>query len=319
MRKYIFRRLALFIPSLIGASIGIFVLLRVIPGDVAAVILSGPSGEASFTREQVEELRHELGLDRPIAMQYVDWVWGLVRLDMGTSFRDNYPVARTLSERFPRTLQLTAMTLVVIVAIAIPVGILAALKQDTWLDYILRGIAIIGLAAPSFWVGLIVVLVLSRYFNYLPPLGFVDLWDDPVVGFQQLIFPAVALGFSTNGLLLRITRAQLLEVLREDYIRTARAKGLRERLVVLRHAVRNALLPVVTIGGFLVAGLLSGSVAIELIFGIPGMGQALITAIRLRDLPVVEVFVMFVVLLYLVINLVIDISYALLDPRIRYE
>lgn len=319
MRKYIFRRLALFIPSLIGASIGIFVLLRVIPGDVAAVILSGPSGEASFTREQVEELRHELGLDRSIAVQYLDWVWGLVRLDMGTSFRDNYPVARTLKERFPRTLQLTVMTLVVIVGIAIPVGILAALKQDTWLDYALRGVAIIGLAAPSFWVGLIVVLVLSRYFDYLPPLGFVNLWDNPVVGFQQLIFPALALGFSTNGLLLRITRAQLLEVLREDYIRTARAKGLRERLVVLRHAVRNALLPVVTIGGFLVAGLLSGSVAIELIFGIPGMGQALITAIRLRDLPVVEVFVMFVVLLYLVINLVIDISYALLDPRIRYD
>ncbi len=319
MRKYIIRRLALFIPSLIGASIGIFVLLRVIPGDVAAVILSGPSGEASFTREQVEDLRHELGLDRPIAVQYLDWVWGMVRLDMGTSFQDNYPVARTLKERFPRTLQLTVMTLVVIVGIAIPVGILAALKQDTWLDYALRGMAIIGLAAPSFWVGLIVVLVLSRYFDYLPPLGFVDLWDNPVVGFQQLIFPALALGFSTNGLLLRITRAQLLEVLREDYIRTARAKGLRERLVVLRHAVRNALLPVVTIGGFLVAGLLSGSVAIELIFGIPGMGQALITAIRLRDLPVVEVFVMFVVLLYLVINLVIDISYALLDPRIRYE
>ncbi len=319
MRKYIIRRLALFIPSLIGASIGIFVLLRVIPGDVAAVILSGPSGEASFTREQVEDLRHELGLDRPIAVQYLDWVWGMVRLDMGTSFQDNYPVARTLKERFPRTLQLTVMTLVVIVGIAIPVGILAALKQDTWLDYALRGMAIIGLAAPSFWVGLIVVLLRSRYFDYLPPLGFVDLWDNPVVGFQQLIFPALALGFSTNGLLLRITRAQLLEVLREDYIRTARAKGLRERLVVLRHAVRNALLPVVTIGGFLVAGLLSGSVAIELIFGIPGMGQALITAIRLRDLPVVEVFVMFVVLLYLVINLVIDISYALLDPRIRYE
>ncbi len=319
MRQYIIRRLLLFIPSIIGASLGIFLLMRIIPGDVAALILSGDSGESDYTQEEVEELRHELGLDKNVLVQYGDWMWGMMRLDMGTSFLDNYPVSQTLRERFPRTLQLGALTLAVILIIAVPIGILAALKQDTFVDYILRGVAIVGLAAPSFWVGLMVVLILSKWFNYFPPLGFVNLWDDPVVGIQQLIFPAVALGFAINGLLLRITRAQLLEVLREDYVRTARAKGLRERAVVMRHAVRNAMLPVVTVMGFLVAGLLSGSVAIELIFGIPGMGQTLIQAVRLRDLPIVEGFVLFVVVLYLVINLVIDISYAWLDPRVRYD
>ena len=319
MRQYIIRRILLFFPSLIGASLAIFILLRIIPGDVAAVILAGDSGESDYTREEVEELRHELGLDKNIMLQYRDWMWGVIRLDMGTSFLDNYPVADTLKQRLPRTLQLAGLTLVVILGIAIPIGIIAALKRDTWVDYILRGIAILGLAAPSFWVALMLVLIISKYFNYFPPLGFVNLWDEPTVSFQQLIFPAAALGFATNGLLLRITRAQLLEVLHEDYIRTARAKGLRERVVVLRHAVRNSLLPVVTIGGFLVAGLLSGSVAIELIFGIPGMGQTLIQAVRIRDLPIVEVFVLFVVLVYLVLNLIIDISYAWLDPRVRFD
>ncbi len=319
MYKYIIRRLLLFVSSLLGVSLAIFLLLRIIPGDVAAVLLAGPTGEADYTQADLIELRETLGLDKPIPVQYGIWMWNMTRGDFGDSFVEQRPVRDMVMERFPVTIELAAFTLIIIVGIAVPVGIIAALKQDTMTDYVLRGIAILGLAAPSFWIGLMVILFLSIVFGWLPPIGFYHLWDDPAKSFQQLIFPSLALGFAINGLLLRMTRAQLLEVLREDYIRTARAKGLREQAVVLRHALRNALIPVVTVGGFLVAGLLSGSVAIELIFNLPGMGRTLITAVNTRDFPVIEIFVLFVALLYLSINLLIDLSYAWLDPRIRYE
>ena len=319
MTNYTVRRLLLFIPSLVGVSIAIFLLLRIVPRDVATVILEGPSGEASYTQEEVEELRRKLGLDKAIPLQYIDWISNLVTGDLGTSFASRRPVSEEFRRQFPVTLQLAIFTMIIVTLIAVPIGILAAVKRDSWADYILRGFGILGLAAPSFFVGLILVLVLSRYFGWLPPLGFTNLWDDPFTGFQQLIFPALALGFATNGLLLRMTRNQLLEVLREDYVRTARAKGLRESSVVLRHALRNSLLPVVTVGGLQIGALFSGAVIIEGIFNLPRVGRGLIQGVFTRDLPLIEAYVMYFAVIALGANLIVDLSYAWLDPRIKFE
>ena len=206
MQKYIARRLLLFIPTLVGVSIAIFFLLRVIPGDVAQVILAGPGGEASYTLQEVEELRESLGLNDPLYLQYVHWGSALLRGDLGTSFATRRPIAQELKRQLPVTLQLGFFTMVVVSLIAIPIGVLAAVKQDSVVDYVLRGIAILGLAAPTFFVGMVVVLVMSRYLGWLPPLGYAHIWNEPFKGFQQLIFPALALGFSSNGLLLRMTR-----------------------------------------------------------------------------------------------------------------
>ena len=319
MRKYIARRILLFIPTLAGVSIGVFLLLRVIPGDVAQVILAGPSGEASYTLQDVEQLREKLGLNDPLYLQYGNWVSDLVRGDLGTSFATRRPIAQELKRQFPVTLQLAFFTMVVVSLIAIPIGVLAAVKQGSAADYIRRGIAILGLAAPTFFVGLVVVLVVSRYIGWLPPLGYVHIWDQPFKGFQQLIFPALVLGFSSNGLLLRMTRTQLLEVLREDYVRTARSKGLSENVVTVRHAMRNALLPVVTVGGLQLGGLFTGAVIVETIFNLPGIGRGLIQGVFSRDLPLIEAYIMYFAVVALVANLLVDLTYAWLDPRIRYE
>ena len=319
MRKYIARRILLFIPTLAGVSIGIFLLLRVIPGDVAQVILAGPSGEASYTLQDVEELREKLGLNDPLYLQYGNWVSDLVRGDLGTSFATRRPISQELKRQFPVTLQLAFFTMVVVSLIAIPIGVLAAVKQDSAADYILRGIAILGMAAPTFFVGLVVVLVVSRYIGWLPPLGYAHIWDQPFKSFQQLIFPALVLGFSSHGLLLRMTRTQLLEVLREDYVRTARSKGLSENVVTVRHALRNALLPVVTVGGLQLGGLFTGAVIVETIFNLPGIGRGLIQGVFSRDLPLIEAYIMYFTVVALVANLLVDLTYAWLDPRIRYE
>lgn len=318
MRKYVLRRLFLFVPTLVGVSIAVFVLMRIIPGDIAALILSGPSGELTYTQEDVEELREQMGLNQPIYVQYTAWMWEFIRGDLGRSFVTKREIADQIKRQMPITVQLAMFSLVVISIISIPIGVLAAVRQDSFVDYILRGFAILGLAMPSFFVALLVVLFLSVVFNWSTPLGFVHLWEEPTKSFQQLIFPAIALGFASSGLLVRMTRAQLLEVLREDYVRTARAKGLGEKAVVLRHAVRNALLPVITIGGTQIGFLFSGTVIIETIFNLPGVGRGLITALNSRDLPAIQVYIMYFAMIALVANLIVDLTYAWLDPRIRY-
>ena len=318
MRKYILRRVLLFVPTLLGVALVIFILLRILPGDVAVQILAGPNGEAEYTQEDVDNLRERLGLNDPVHVQFVKWVWDFARGDLGHSFATNRPVWGELKRQFPVTLQLAFLTAIVVTSIAIPIGIIAAVKQDGWLDYILRTFAIVGLAMPSFFVGLLVILGLSVYVGWLPPVGFTSLWQDPVTSVQQLLLPAVALGFSSNGLLLRITRTQLLEVLREDYVRTARAKGLTERVVIMKHAVRNALLPVVTVGGTQIGFLFSGTIVIETLFNLPGLGRGLINALNTRDLPVIQIYIMYFALVALVANLIVDLTYAWLDPRIRY-
>ena len=310
--------MVLFVPTLLGVSIAIFTLLRVIPGDVAALMLGGAEGEGSYTQEDLERVREQLGLNDPIYVQYGTWIWQLVRFDLGDSIALGRPIAGELKRQFPITLQLAIFTAIIVALIAIPVGVLAAVKQDTWIDYILRSIAVIGLAAPSFFIGMLIILGLSLYFRWIPPIAFVNLWDNPTVAFQQLIFPAVALGFASQGLLLRMTRTQLLEVLREDFVRTARAKGLAERAVIMRHGVRNALLPVVTIAGVQIGFLFSGTVVIETVFNVPGIGRGLIQAMFIRDLPMIQAYIMYFALVALTANFLVDLTYAWLDPRIRY-
>lgn len=318
MTTYIIRRIILFFPTLLGVSIAIFVLMRVIPGDVAALILAGPEGEGTYTLEDLENLREQMGLNDPIYVQYGRWTWDLVRGDLGDSIALGRPIAGEIKRQFPITLQLAFFTAIVVTIIAIPVGILAAVKQDTWIDYILRSIAVVGLAAPSFFIGMLIILGLSTQLRWIPPVIFTSLWDDPFTSLQQLFFPAIALGFASQGLLLRITRTQLLEVLREDYVRTARAKGLADRAVIGRHALRNALLPVVTIAGVQIGFLFSGTIVIETLFNIPGIGRGLIRAITIRDLPMIQAYVMYFALIALITNLLVDMTYAWLDPRIRY-
>jgi peptide/nickel transport system permease protein len=297
----------------------IFLLLRIIPGDVAHAVLAGPSGEGSYSEEDVQQLRQRLGLDKPLYVQYVDWMWRLVHGDLGESVYGRRPISGEIARQLPVTLQLGVLSIIIVWMISIPIGVLAAVKQDSWPDYALRGIAIAGLAMPSFFVGLLVVLLLSLVFQWSPPPGFLSLWQSPSVSFQQLIFPALAIGFSSNGTMLRMMRTQLLEVLREDYVRTAHAKGLSSRAVVASHAVRNALLPVVTIGGGQIGAIFSGTVVIENIFSIPGIGRGLVEGMFQRDLPMVQAYVMYFAVVALVINLIIDLTYAWLDPRIRYS
>ena len=319
MKKYIARRILLFVPTLLGVAVVIFLLLRVLPGDPAEKILAGPYGEGTFTQEDVERLREQLGLDKPIHEQFASWILDLVKGDLGYSVARGRPVADELKRQFPVSLQLGLLSIALIWSIAIPIGVLAAVRQDSWVDYVFRGIAIMGLAMPTFFVGLLVILVLSRFFNWLPPFAFTHIWDSPSTAIQQLIFPAIALGFSTAGTLLRMTRTQLLEVLREDYIRTARSKGLSQGAVTWRHAVSNSLLPVVTIAGTQIGLIFSGTIVIERIFNIPGVGRGLLEALSTRDLLMIQTYVMYFAFIALAANLLVDLTYAWLDPRIRYD
>ena len=319
MRKYVARRLFLFIPTIIGISIAIFALMRVIPGDIAIIILSGPDGELAYTQEDLDEFRETYGLNAPIYTQYFNWMWDFARGDLGDSIVHGRPIMGELQRQFPVTLQFALLAGIFVVVLSVPIGIVAAVKQDGFADYILRGLAIMGLATPSFFVALLIILFLSTQFRWTPPLPFVDFWDDPSRNFQQLIFPAIALGLSSSGLIMRLTRAQLLEVLREDYVRTARAKGLAERAVIFRHAVRNSLLPVVTIAGTQIGFLFSGTVLIETIFNLPGIGRGLIQAVNGRDLPAIQIYIMYFGMIALVANLLVDVTYAWLDPRIKYS
>ena len=319
MRTYIIKRLLLFIPTIIFVSMALFAILRILPGDVAAVIIQAGDPEVTITEEERLRVTEQLGLDRPIYVQYFDWIWGVLRFDMGDSFLLNRPVIEFVKNQVPVTLQVAFFSAILVSIVSIPIGVLAAVYQDRWPDYFLRGFAIVGLAMPSFFIALLTVLILSRYFHWLPPFGFVHMWENPWVSFQQLIFPALAIGFHSSGTMMRMTRGQMLEVLRDDYIRTARAKGLAERTVIVKHALRNALLPVVTLFGFQVAFLLGGTVVIEIIFAIPGMGQQLIEATLLRDFPIVQTYVLYIAIIAMTANLLVDLTYAWLDPRIQYS
>ena len=317
MQQYVVRRLLAIIPLMIGVPIVIFFVMRVLPGDVAAVIASRGDLETPPTQEQIEAVRIRLDLDRNIFLQYGDWVWDAVRFDLGESYFKERSVRDDIIRKLPVTIELGLLSILIAWIIALPVGIISAVKQDSVWDYVGRIFSISGLAVPTFWAGILTILILSRYFSWLPPLGYREFFEDPQGNLLQLIFPALALGWTLSATAARMTRSSMLEVLREDYIRTARSKGLKEAVVILRHALRNALIPVITLAGFMISLVIGGTVIIESIFSLPGMGLYLVQAIEIRDFPVIQGVVLLIAFAFAIVNLVVDLLYGFIDPRIR--
>jgi peptide/nickel transport system permease protein len=315
MHKYVIRRLLLSVPVLLLSSLIVFGLMRVMPGD-ALTALMGESGNVSA--KDLQKLRKELGLDRPYHEQYAIWVWQMVSLNPGYSIFTNEPIPVALKKAIPVTLELAALAIVLGLTIAIPVGVLSATRQDTLSDYAGRVVAVSGLSMPEFWLGTLVITFAAIWFNWIPPIGYARLWDAPWRNLQQFILPAAILGFRLSAATMRMTRSTVLEVLREDYVRTAWAKGLSGKIVVYKHALKNALIPVVTIVGGQLGTLLAGTVVIETIFALPGMGRLTVEAILYRDYPIVQTNVMLVAATLVTLNLIVDLTYAWLDPRIRY-
>jgi peptide/nickel transport system permease protein len=317
MRTYILRRIVLMIPTLLGAVTLIFLIMRLLPGDVALYIL-GSDESSEMNREALQRIRSELGLDQPLIVQYGEWIWKALRFDFGNSYWTRQPVLDELGRRYPMTANLAILSLILGTLIAIPIGVLSAVRQDTMVDYAARIFSIAGLSVPSFWLAILIILGLVHYFKWLPPLDYAPFWVDPWLNFKQLVFPALATGYRLSAIGARMTRSSILEVLREDYVRTARAKGVQERVVVLRHALKNALLPVITIIGIELLVLFGGLVVVETVFTIPGIGRFLVDAITHRDYPSIQALVFVFSAFVLVINLLVDIVYGVLDPRIRY-
>ncbi|HEY5725891.1 MAG TPA: ABC transporter permease [Methylomirabilota bacterium] len=318
MRTYLTKRLLLMIPTLLGVAAVVFVIMRVIPGDVTLLILGGDQ-TGRIDPKQVAAMRHELGLDQSLAVQFGQWLWGVLRLDFGNSLWTGQPVIEEVLIRLPLSLEVAILATIVSVLLAIPLGMLAAVRQDTWVDYGIRVLSIGGQAIPSFWVGILVILFLVIYFGWGPPLEFTPPWVDPWANFQQLVWPVATIGYRYAAVTTRMTRSTVLEVLREDYIRTAWAKGLRARAVVIRHALKNAMLPVITLIGTEFAFLIGGLVVTETVFTLNGVGRFVVDAVAHRDYPVVQALVFLIALCFVVVNLLIDLTYAWLDPRIRYH
>jgi peptide/nickel transport system permease protein len=320
MGEYAIRRVLLFIPTLLVATVLVFTLFWIVPGDPALTILAGGEGDGgSVSPAQLQQLRQALGLDRPIYVQYGNWLWNVFRGDLGTSLWYKTPVWAQLKDRFLVTMELAVMAILLAFCVAVPLGVTSAVKQDTGFDYLSRIFSGIGIALPTFWLGILIVYALASFFQWLPPLGYATLWDDPLLNLQQLIFPALTLAFHDLAFTARVTRSSMLEVMREDYLRTARAKGMMEILVIGRHALKNALLPVVTISGYQFGRLLGGVIIVESIFVVPGMGTLLIDSIVHRDFIVLQAIVLLIAAVVLSLNLMIDLLYGVLDPRIHYQ
>lgn len=319
MGAYALRRTLINIPVIWLIATLVFFATNVLPGDFVArrIAQQNPSG-GEDTTAQIAQIKKDLGIDKPIAQRYATYLWDTVRGDLGQSYRTRQPALDEFVRGAPYTLQLSIMMLAVALATSVPIGIISALRQDSAADYGLRLLAILGVAAPNFWIGTMLLLVVVRFelwtidlFN--SPL----LWENPVRSLQLFILPALAGGFASGAGIMRLTRSQMLEVLRQDYIRTAWAKGLRERVVVVRHAMKNAMIPVITAIGLTVAGLLSGNVVFEYLFNIPGVGNRILTAISERDVPVVQAFVLIIATFVVFVNLAVDLLYGWIDPRIR--
>jgi peptide/nickel transport system permease protein len=319
MRTYVLRRLVLFVPTLLGVSILIFVLMRLVPGDIAEILVYQSGSESSaIQQKQIRQIRQELGLDRPVVVQYLAWMGGALRGDFGQSYMQRRPVSDILRERVPRSMELALLTLAIAVVWAVPLGVVSAVRQNSALDYLARVVSLSGLSLPLFVTGALILYGLGRVFRWMPPLEFVSFTENPLENLKQLIWPALCQAYYISAPISRLTRSEMLEVIRQDYVRTARAKGLRERAVVYRHALRNSLLPVVTFIGWWGGRLLGGLVIMEMIFVVPGMGTALIQAVSQRDYPTVQAMIFVMALVFLAVNLVVDLAYAWLDPRIRY-
>jgi peptide/nickel transport system permease protein len=318
MAQYIVKRLLAMIPTLLGVAIIIFLLLRVVPGDVVEARYLA-QGSQFVSQDLMNQERAKLGLDKPLWQQFTGWMAGLARLDFGVSMWTGAPIGEEIKLRFALSLQLAVMASFIATLLAIPLGILAAVKQDTWVDYAVRVFSIAGLATPSFWLGILMILTMLVVFKWIPPMVFTPFWVDPWLNLQQLIWPALAVGYRYSAVGTRMMRSAMLEVLREDYIRTARAKGLWLKLILARHALKNAILPVLTIISLEFAFLLGGLVVTEQVFNLNGLGMLFVEAIARRDYTLTQALVMLVATVFLIVNFVVDIAYAWLDPRIRYR
>jgi len=318
MAFYILKRLLAMIPTLFGVAVLIFVLLRVVPGDVVeARFLT--QGSQFQSQDLMDIERKKLGLDQPMWKQFTTWMGGIARLDFGLSMWTGSPITEEIKLRFALSLQLAIMASTIATLLAIPLGILAAIKQDTWVDYAVRVFSIAGLAMPSFWLGILMILTMLIVFRWLPPMVFTPLWVNPWENLAQLIWPALAVGYRYSAVGTRMMRSAMLEVLREDYIRTARAKGLWLKLILTRHALKNAILPVLTIISLEFAFLLGGLVVTEQVFNLNGLGMLFVEGISRRDYTLIQALVMLVATTFLFVNFLVDIAYAWLDPRIRFS
>jgi peptide/nickel transport system permease protein len=317
MGNYIVKRLLLMIPTLFGVAVLVFFLLRVAPGDIVELKYAGSGTFAP--KEALDRERAQLGLDKPLAQQFVTWIAGAAHFDFGESMWTGQPITEEIKVRLELSLQVAVMATLVAILIALPCGTLAALKQDTWIDYLVRIFSIGGLAIPSFWLGTLIILTFLIFFKWLPPLTFTSFWTDPRANLTQLLWPALAVGYRYSAMATRMTRSAVLEVLREDYVRTARAKGLRERVVVVKHALRNALLPIVTVIGLEFAFLLGGLVVTEQVFNLNGIGMLFVESITHRDYTMTQALVLLVSFAFIFMNFLIDLLYAWLDPRIHYQ
>ena len=323
MYQYIVKRVLLLFPTLIGAGILVFFLLRLIPGDVCLLRMAG---EGSYVDPAaIATCRANLGIDQPILVQFARYMWDFLHLDFGTSMWTGQPISYEIGLRFQLSLQIAIMATVFSVLIAIPLGTISAVKQDTWIDYLVRTFSIAGIAMPSFWLGILIILGLlifsQQWFGqpWMPPILYVPIWKDPGYNLSMLVWPTLATGYRYSAVATRMTRSALLEVLREDYVRTARAKGLLEKVIVNRHALKNAMLPVVTVIGIEFAFLMGGLVVTEQVFNLNGLGKLFVQSVTNNDYTLTQALVMVVVTVFVFSNLVVDLFYAWLDPRIRYN
>jgi len=314
--RYLTHRLLLMIPTLLVVAVIIFVLVRVIPGDIVELRLV--SGGSFVTASVIEAERARLGLNKPIWRQFVDWMSGLPRFDLGTSMWTAAPIAKEIALRFQLSLQLAIMSTLIAVTLALPLGIAAAVRRGTWVDHVVQILSVAGLATPSFWLGILLLLFLLSNFHWLPPLTFTPLWVNPKANLLQLIWPALAVGYRYSAVTTRMTRSAMLEVLQEDYVRTAWAKGLAQRVIVIRHALRNAMLPVVTVIGLEFAFLIGGLVVTEQVFNLNGIGKLFVDAIARRDYTMIQGLLLLVATVYIVVNFLIELLYVWLDPRVSY-
>ena len=314
MQQYVLKRLLLVVPTLLLVSVIVFSLTRLIPGDVVTLMFE----EKGYAKD-MDALRARLGLDRPLPVQYVTWLGRVVQGDLGESLWTRRPVLEEITRRLPVSLELGGMAIGFALCLALPIGILSAIRQDTLKDYTARSAAILGLSIPSFWKATLVIVLPSIWFGWAPPLQFTPLSHDPWQHFSQFLAPAIILGIASGASIMRLTRALMLEVLRQDYVRTAWSKGLNEPRVVMKHALKNAMIPVITIVGIQVGQIAGGTVIMETIFGLPGMGRFLVDAIYQRDYPVVQGVNLLIASIIVGANLLVDVTYAYLDPRIRYQ
>jgi len=317
MRTYIIRRLLLLIPTLLIVTLIVFCAVRFIPGNVIE-LMAAQSGEAENIEEAIQAIKHHLGLDVPIYIQYFRWLGGVLRGDLGKSLWTEQKISEELARRLPISIELGILAILTGLLIAIPIGIFSAIRQDTIGDYVGRSIAIFCISVPAFWLGTLVIVYPSVWFGWTPPLGIIPFFKDPLGNLRQFIVPAILMGMVMSGTTMRMTRTMMLEVLRQDYIRTAWAKGLREGAVISRHALKNALIPVVTIVGLQLPILVGGTVIIETIFGLPGIGRYFVDALFQRDYPIISAVNLVVATFVMLCNLAVDLAYAYLDPRVQY-